>query len=106
LKSFSTVTTKNAPTKTIKPPARGHKRGQNKNEVKKNMILYFETAPNANGNKLQLKINTETKEIKKGFCLFGYTADAIKLEKKQLEKLFEQVFDAYVMKEGGRKNEK
>lgn len=69
------------------------------------MILYFETAPNANGNKLQLKINTETGKTEKGFFLFGYTVDAVKLEKKQLEKLFKKAFDGYAIIEGGRKNE-
>lgn len=63
------------------------------------MILYFEAKANANGNKLQLKIDTDTGKPEKGFFLFGYTVDAVKLEKKQLEKLFDAWTEA-------RKNEK
>lgn len=55
------------------------------------MKLYFKTKPNANGNSLQLVFDTESKTAQKGFFLFGYVTDAIIIEKKQLEKLFEQI---------------
>ena len=59
------------------------------------MILYFETKPNASGNKLQLTINTETGEAVKGFFLFAWNANAVKLDRAQLEKLFNQAREAY-----------
>jgi hypothetical protein len=55
------------------------------------MKLYFKTKPNANGNSLQLVIDTETNTAQKGFFLFGFSVDAVYMDKKQLEKLFEQV---------------
>lgn len=55
------------------------------------MKLYFKTKPNANGNVLHLIIDTETGTAEKGYFLFGLSADAVLIDKKQLEKLFEQV---------------
>ena len=55
------------------------------------MKLYFKTKPNTNGNSLQLVIDTETNTAQKGFWLFGFGVDAVYMDKKQLEKLFEQV---------------
>lgn len=63
------------------------------------MKLYFETKPNVNGQKIQLVIDTETGKIQKGFFLFGWSVDAVKIEKKQLEKLFEQAFEEYYKKQ-------
>ena len=55
------------------------------------MKLYFKTKTNANGNSLQMIIDTETNTAQKGFWLFGFGVDAVYMDKKQLEKLFEQV---------------
>lgn len=51
---------------------------------------------NRSGYRLQMTINTETGEPKKGYFLYRYIpADPIEISKKQLEKLFEQVLDEY-----------
>jgi hypothetical protein len=64
------------------------------------MKLYFETKPNASGNKLQLIIDTETGKPQKGYYLFHFSVDAVKLDRKQLEKLFEIVFAEWIKKDG------
>ena len=66
------------------------------------MMLYFQTPINKNGYRLQATINTETGEAEKGYFLFRYNpVDAIEIPKKQLEKLFEQVFAEYENKRKG-----
>lgn len=66
------------------------------------MVLYFQTPINRNGYRLQMTINTETGEPQKGYFLFRYpTADPVELQKKQLERLFEQVFAEYASRKKG-----
>lgn len=57
------------------------------------MVLYFTTKANRNGNKKQLVYDTDKKTVQKGCFLFGWSKDAVELTPKQLDRLFDIIFD-------------
>ena len=54
-------------------------------------ILRFASKTNANGNSLEIEIDTANKTYTKGYCLFGCDSETIRMNEKELRKLENQI---------------
>ena len=66
------------------------------------MTLYFQAKANKNGNKKQLIFDTDKKTVQKGFYLFGWTAPAVELTPKQIDRLYDAIMEG-LRSEAGEK---
>ena len=54
-------------------------------------ILRFASKINANGNSLEIEIDTANKTYTKGYCLFVCDSETIRMNEKELRKLENQI---------------